>query len=212
MKTLENFAFVSVVIRESSSERLQPFKGITMNGVTCCFSQDKDSANDKVFTLFKQIDAFQDQRKSLESFMPKLDSVMEQYSAMYWTLKKRGEDIETRIDQFTGSERENTEVSEDIASLSKQWDSFEKTNQDISETLKMYGQELQRVDEGIQTKKEAIVKLIETGFERSQNSQMINETLKTCTNQFQQLDEGTQTEKEKVVKLTETHDVQELRE
>ena len=46
----------------------------------------------------------------------------------------------------------------------------------------MYGQELQRVDEGIQTEKEAIVKLIETGFERSQNSQMNNETLKTCTN------------------------------
>ena len=144
--------------------------------------------------------------------MPTLDSVMEWYDTMYWTLKKKGEDIETRIDRFTGSERENTEISEDIASLSKQWDSFEKTNQDISEILKTYRQELQRVDEGIQTKKEAIVKLIETGFERSQNSQMINETLKTCTNQFRQLDEGTQTEKEKVVKLTETHDVRELRE
>ena len=155
-----------------------------MNGVTCCFSQDKDSANDEVFTLFKQIDAFQDRRKSLESFMPMLDSVMEWYDAMYWTLKKRGKDIETSIDRFTGSERENTEISEDIASLSKQWDSFEKTTQDISETLKMYGQELQRVDEGIQTEKEAIVKLIETGFERSQNSQMNNETSKTCTNQF----------------------------
>ena len=144
--------------------------------------------------------------------MPTLDSVMERYDAMYWTLKKRGKDIETRIDRFTGSERENTEISEDIASLSKQWDSFEKINQDISETLKMYGQDLRRVDEEIQTKKEAIVKLIETGFERSQNTQMINETLKTYTNQFQQLDEGTQTEKEKVVKLTETHDVRELRE
>ena len=116
--------------------------------------------------------------------MPMLDSVMEWYDAMYWTLKKRGKDIETSIDRFTGSERENTEISEDIASLSKQWDSFEKTTQDISETLKMYGQELQRVDEGIQTEKEAIVKLIETGFERSQNSQMNNETSKTCTNQF----------------------------
>ena len=159
MKTLEKFAFVSVVTRESSSERLQPFKGITMNDVTCCFSQDKDSANDKVFTLFKQIDAFQDRRKSLKSFMPKLDSVTKWYGDVYWTLKKRGEDIETRIDRFTGSKRENTEISEDIASLSKQWDFFEKINQDISETLKMYGQELQRVDEGIQTKKEVICEI-----------------------------------------------------
>ena len=89
---------------------------------------------------------------------------------------------------------------------------FRKANQDISKTLKMYREELQQVDEGIKTKKEAVVKLIETEFERSQNSQMIDETLKTYTNQLQQLDEGTQTEKEKVVKLTETHNVQESRE
>ena len=59
MKTREKSALVSVFIRESSSGRLQPFKGITMNSVTCCSSQDKDSVNDEVFTLFKQIDAFQ---------------------------------------------------------------------------------------------------------------------------------------------------------
>ena len=137
---------------------------------------------------------------------------MEWHGALYRTLKKRGEEIKTCIDRFTVSERENIAISEDIASLSKQWNSFEKANQGISETLKMYREGLQKADEGIQTEKEAVVKLIETEFERSHNSQMINETLKTFTNQLQKLDEGTQTEKEKVVKLTETHNVQESRE
>ena len=123
MKTREKSAFVSVLIRESSSER---FKGITMNSVTCCSSQNKDSVNDEVFTLFKQIDAFQTRRKFLEPLVSKLDSAMEWYDALYRTLKKRGEEIETRIDRFTGSEGENIAISEDIASLSKQWASFER--------------------------------------------------------------------------------------
>ena len=212
MKTREKSAFVSVFIRESSSERLQPFKGITMNNVTCCSSQDNDSVNDKVFTLFERIDAFQSRRKFLESLMPKLDSIMGWYDDLYRTLKGMGKDIEKRNDRFTGSERENIEISQDIASLLERWETFGKMNQGIDEILKTQEEELQQVDEWIQTNKEAVVKLIETEFEKSQNSEMINDTLRTYKKKLQQLYEGAQTEKDKVVRLTETHNVRESRE
>ena len=123
--------------------------------------QDSISVWDKIVTVARQIVTWKHRLNVLKSFQPVLDLALKQDEDRCQILKEKCTDAKARVDCCVRSEYNKiAEIRRDFASLISEFETLKETFQNVIEVWKRCDQELQLIDDFMQTKQEEGVRLI----------------------------------------------------
>ena len=123
--------------------------------------QDLISVWDKIITVTRQIVTWKHRLNVLKSLQPVLDLAMKQDEDRCQILKEKCTDVEARVACCARSEYNKiAEIRRDFASLMSEFETLKETFQNLIKVSKRCEEELQQIDDFIQTKKEEGVRLI----------------------------------------------------
>ena len=123
--------------------------------------QDSISVWDKIITVTRQIVTWKHRLNVLKSLQPVLDLAMKQDEDRCQILKEKCTDAEACVDCCVRSEYNKiAEIRRDFASLISEFETLKETFQNLIEVSKRCDQELQLIDDFMQTKQEEGVRLI----------------------------------------------------